>query len=98
MVLNFQPFRMNGTQTEVCAAKTGPHRDSMLEFKLTTVSRDPTHACENCMSADAFEEFPRARIVLEALFLGAEFGGMRLKSARGSPQGMFYVEHLVKQN
>jgi len=29
------------------------------------------------MSADMFERFPRALVVLEALFFGAEFGRMR---------------------
>jgi hypothetical protein len=50
------------------------------------------------MLADVFEKFPRALVVLEALFFGAEFGGMRLESARRSPQGVFHVQHLVIQN
>jgi len=46
-------------------------------------------------SANVFEEFPRAIVMLEAFFFRAEFGRMRLKSACGCPQGMFHVEHLV---
>ena len=34
-------------------------------------------------------------ILREALFLGADVGGMRLQPTCGGAQGMLYVEHLV---
>ena len=44
------------------------------------------------------QKFSRARVMSEPFFLGAEFGRMRLQSARGGAQWMLHVQHLVIQN
>src|ERR1700687_6175117 len=49
----------------------------------------------NRVAAEMFQKFPRSLELFEALFFGAEFGGVRLKPACGGAQGMLHMEHFV---
>ena len=57
-----------------------------------------SRVCNLASLPKMLQEFSRTGIVREPLFLGAEFGGVRLQPARRGAQGMLHVEHLVIQD